>query len=359
MAAGAEVTLASRIDQILVDDQRRPDVLHLHWLDYYDVPSAILARSLHGRRDFISRSARRTIETAANLRPIFALRRLRKLADLLRRLQHLQRSGVVLAYTLHNLNPHDTDSWADRLGTWALIRQADVLHVHDDEAARIVKGRYGREKPISVVPHGHYRDVYPNTASRAEARQTLGLQEDAFVYLSLGLLRPYKGLEELLPAFRSLPSPRARLVLAGKPHDEQYAQLLARLAAPDARIVLNTDFVPPDQVQYFMNACDIGVLPYRQITTSGAAMLSFSFGVPIIAPASGAFMQLVGAHRGILYEPGPPGGLMNALLQAEQTSWLGCRQEILKWVSQFEWAWIGSRLLEAYRMAAPSPPSSK
>jgi glycosyltransferase involved in cell wall biosynthesis len=164
----------------------------------------------------------------------------------------------------------------------------------------------------------------------------------------LGLLRPYKGLEELLPAFRALPEAGVFLLVAGKPGSEHYAETLAALATGDPRIRLEPRFVSPAEVQLYFNAADICVLPYRQITTSGAALLAFSFGLPVIAPAIGAFPNLVTGRRGILYDPAAPDGLVCALAQARQAEWQGVREEIMAWVAQFDWQQIGCRLIEAY-----------
>ena len=42
------------------------------------------------------------------------------------------------------------------------------------------------------------------------------LPDDACVYLFLGLLRPYKGLEDLIAAFKMIESPKLRLLVAGR-----------------------------------------------------------------------------------------------------------------------------------------------
>ena len=200
-----------------------------------------------------------------------------------------------------------------------------------------------------AIPHGHYIDCYPNEIGREAARDRLGLPADAFVYLALGLMRPYKGLEELAPAFRSLPDRDVVLLLAGKPSPASYAETLARLTVGDPRIRLIPQFVPPQDVQLYLNAADICVLPYRQITTSGAALLAFSFGAPVLAPRIGAFPHLLAEGRGILYDPADPAGLAHALTDAASTDWQPIRPEILAWVRQFDWPGIGSRLVAAYR----------
>lgn len=347
-AAGADVRLVSRLEAADLTGDARPDVIHLHWLERCDLPQAILARSLHGARDLPRRGLRRLIEGTVNARWIFQLRRwwrLRRLFDLLGR---FQRQGGRVAFTVHNLEPHEKAGWADRWGLARMVRQADIVHVHDASTADALEERFRRRQGVVTIPHGHYLTAYPNEIGRAAARDRLGLPQDAFVFATLGLLRAYKGLEELVPAFRALKEERACLVLAGQPESPAYAEKLKTLIGGDPRIRLRPGLVPNEEVQVYLNAADAVVLPYRQITTSGAALLAFSFGRPIVAPAIGAFPNLIAGRRGILYDPHQPEGLIAALKQACQADWSAAREEIIAWVRQFDWPGIGSMLLEAY-----------
>ena len=349
-AAGAVVRLASALTPADLGPDR-PDVIHLHWLESHDRPPRITASGLRGAADLPRRALRRSLEAVANSPGFYALRRWRRFRTLFSRLQAFQAAGGRVAYTVHNLDPHEDAGLAVRWATARLMRQADVIHVHDASTAEAVAARFGRGRGVAVIPHGHYLGAYPNTVGREEARSRLGLPAGAFVYVCLGLMRPYKGLEELLPAFRSLPDPGAHLVLAGKPGSNDYLAALTALAADDERIRLVPRFVPPEDVQLYLNAADIAVFPYRQITTSGAALLAFSFGLPVIAPALGAFTNLLaagGARRGILYDPAAPDDLARALAQARATDWTGTREEIKEWVRQFDWGEIGRKLLAAY-----------
>jgi glycosyltransferase involved in cell wall biosynthesis len=215
--------------------------------------------------------------------------------------------------------------------------------------------------PIAVIPHGHYIDAYPNTITRADARRALHLPltinhspftiNHSPTLLFLGLLRPYKGLEELLPAFRSLPDPNAVLLIAGRPRPSDYAARLAAQANDDPRVRWHPHFVPVDEVQLWMNAADAVVLPYRQITTSGAAMLAWSFGKPVIAPALPAFGEpMTGApFLGLLYDPTAPDGLAEALRQATTIDWQSRHEPILAWARQFDWPGIGRQLARLYQ----------
>ena len=348
-AAGAEVRLSSILDPAEAV-AFRPDVIHLHWLERYDLPPAIAATGLRGATGLPQRAARRVIETAANAPPVCMLRRGGRLRRLFSQLRTFQAGGGRVAYTVHNLDPHEEAGLVDHWGAARLLRLADIVHVHDASTAEALAARFGRRQGVVVIPHGHYLEAYPNTVSRTEARARLDLPLDTFVFICLGLLRPYKGLEDLLPAFRSLPDAGIRLVLAGKPGSEEYLRSLQALADGDERVRIMPRFVPPDEVQVYLDAADVAVLPYRQITTSGAALLAFSLGLPVIAPALGAFPNLLAeSRRGILYDPAEPDALAHALAQARRTDWTGARQEIMAWVAQFDWGEIGRKLVAAYR----------
>jgi glycosyltransferase involved in cell wall biosynthesis len=347
-AAGAHVCLASRLDAAVMA-AFRPDVIHLHWLERYDLPPAVTVAGLRGARDLPRRALRRVIETTGETAMVYAFRRRARLRRLFRQLRSFQAGGGRVAYTVHNLDPHEDAGAVERWGTAQMVGLADVVHVHDIGTAELVAARFGRRQGVVVLAHGHYLGSYPNTIGRAAARTALALPADAFVFVCLGLLRPYKGLEELLPAFRALPRRDLRLVLAGKPGSAGYLDVLQTLAAGDDRIRLVPRFIPREDVQIYQNAADVGVFPYRQITTSGAALLAFSFGLPVLAPALGAFPHLVAGRRGYLYDPAEPDALALALDRASRTDWTGAREEIMGWVAQFDWAAIGGKLVAAYR----------
>jgi glycosyltransferase involved in cell wall biosynthesis len=353
-AAGAEVEQAERLQPPHLAPERRPDILHLHWLDHYDVPPRMRLSALE-HHDIPTRVLRRMTEWAANTLPVYQWRRWLRLRRLIAQLATFQALGGRVVYTVHNLGAHEGDGPADRWGSTRLIGLADALHVHDASTAVELTTLYGEQRRVTVIPHGHYVDSYPNTLSRAEARTRLDIPPEAFVYLSLGLLRSYKGLEELLPAFQALDWPDARLLLAGKPAVAGYAETLARLAGGDARVRICPRFVPVEEVQLFMNAADVCVLPYRHTTTSGAALLALSFGVPVVAPALGAFPALVQGRRGVLYDARDPDGLTKALGQARATDRQDVREELIDWVRQYDWAAIGRQFLDLYRALRLAP----
>jgi glycosyltransferase involved in cell wall biosynthesis len=285
------------------------DALHVHWLElFFLYPS-------------LWRSVRRWASVLAGL----ALARA---------------SGVRVVYTVHNIWQHEgqraTLSW---LANRIIFRLAHAVHVHDAGTAETLRREWGRAEGVHIIPHGNYITAYPNQRSRAAARQQLGLDENAFVYLFLGRVRPYKGVEELLTAFAAQEARDAVLLVAGEVHEAGYESELRRAVAGDARVRLHLRFVADDILQVYFNVCDVCVLPYRHVTTSGAAILAFSFQVPIVAPRLGCFVDLVGEDnaRGILYDAADPQGLAQALRQVRQSDLPTLRAACAAFAQRLDW----------------------
>jgi glycosyltransferase involved in cell wall biosynthesis len=288
--------------------RREIDVLHIHWLELLFVYPG-LAWSL-----------KRWLSVMAGL--------------LVARL-----AGIRLVYTLHNITQHEgRRPLLARLGHRVMFALAHAIHVHDEQVAVALREQWRRRRGVHVIPHGNYVGAYPNLVTRDEARRKLGLAASDFVYLFLGRVRPYKGIEELLAAFRALPDGDAVLCVAGEVQDPGYEQSLQELAGGDGRIRLHLEFVADEELQVFFNACDICALPYRHVTTSGAALLSFSFGVPIVAPRIGCLAELVGEEeRGVSYDPDLPGGLLDALKRCRRADLDALRQASMAYAARLNW----------------------
>ncbi len=173
-AAGADVHLAPLLASEALTGGRRPDVIHLHWLDHYDLPPGIAVRFLRGARDLPRRAVRRLVEGVANAHPVYQVRRWLRLRRLFSQLVRFQRQGGRVAFTVHNLQPHEDAGFADRWGMAEIIRRADVIHVHDVSTVAALEARFGPRRGVVVAPHGHYLTAYPNEITRLEARARAG-----------------------------------------------------------------------------------------------------------------------------------------------------------------------------------------
>ena len=266
-----------------------------------------------------------------------------------------RRLGMRLVWTMHNLYPHEVhDALLDRRGRQLICLLAHSVIAHCHRAADLLAQHFRRRHGVHVIPHGHFMDVYPNTITRAAAREALGLPQDALVYTFLGHIRAYKGVERLLNVFETLPNERLRLVVAGRVHPS-YRGALPDAAGnmSDRRILFRPGQVPVDELQLYFNAADAAVLPFLDALTSGSAITALGFGCPIVVPGVGCLTELVGDGRcGVLYDTERTSGLREAMEEMAARSGPAAREGARSRAMELGWEGIAERTLEAYGMSS-------
>lgn len=225
-----------------------------------------------------------------------------------------------LIWTVHELDEFYETRYPllDRIMVSFLIKWCRQLIVHSNDSARSIRQRYRYAGLLTLIRHPSYVGGYPNDITREEARAQLGLGKDVTVYLFLGRIKPYKGVESLIEAFKTILDESSRLVIAGEPFDEETSKRIVALTAHDSRIVTNLQYLPNDRLQVYMNAADVAVFPFRKTHTSGSVQLAMSFGKPVIAPAIACIPEYVDSQSGILFDPEDPDALRDALMIARK-----------------------------------------
>jgi glycosyltransferase involved in cell wall biosynthesis len=272
----------------------RGDVVHLNW------PS------------FLYSGGRRGIGVA------------RRFAKFLLLMAWLRLRGARLWWTAHNLLPHERHRWPvlDVVARRVTIACAEHVFVHGEHARQVLVEAFpSAARKSRLISHGNWIAHYARAPERAAARRQLGLPEQAFVYLFLGQCRPYKNLGALVRAFSRLPGEHLRLVVAGTFSDAAYRQEIEALAAADPRVLLQPRYVDDAELPVFMGACDVMCLPYREILTSGSAMLALSFGRPVISIDRGFLRDVITDGAGLLIPAGDEAALQSALQDAQRAAW--------------------------------------
>lgn len=207
-----------------------------------------------------------------------------------------------LVWMVHDLQPHD-GRWFKRLA-WppyaaALARMADGAITLSSGTRATVTAAYPAlaGKPMEHVWHPAYPGEVLDPEARAAARAALGWGAEVRAYGYCGQLRPYKGVEDLVTAFRALPDPDARLLVAGMPRDGEIAATLAGLAGDDPRITLRLENLSPEAFRAALGACDLIVAPFRHYLHSGSIVHALSAARPVLTPAT-AFAGSLAAELG-------------------------------------------------------------
>jgi glycosyltransferase involved in cell wall biosynthesis len=220
-------------------------------------------------------------------------------------LDALRDGGVPTVWTVHNIMPHEcADPEAERHLRQQIADRVDLVHVMcertvDDAAPHYVLPT----NKVRVLPHPSYIDVYPNLIDSATARYELDIDPDELVFLFLGQIRHYKGVDLLLDAFDRIHRgrPRSRLVVAGEPGRFPGRPEIEQRARSHPGLISHLYAIADDDIQLFMNAADVVVLPYRSGLNSGAMMLAYSYARPVIVSATGCVAEEVDDTTGISF----------------------------------------------------------
>jgi glycosyltransferase involved in cell wall biosynthesis len=176
----------------------------------------------------------------------------------------------------------------------------DAVVAHSEHSARRLRDEVGLPADrVRVIPHGAFDYLTRLPEEKPLPEELQGAEGP--VVLSFGLLRPYKGLENLLEAFTELGS-KAELWIVGNPR-MSVEPLHEAAALTGAKVRFVTRFVEDAEIPAIFRAADVVALPYLDAEHSGVLYTGLAFGKPMVVSAVGGFPEVAeaGAAR-----RGPP-----------------------------------------------------
>ncbi len=193
-----------------------------------------------------------------------------------------------LVLTAHDVLPREPRAGQLR-AQQRLYERFDAVVVHSEHGrARLVELGVDAAR-VHVIPHG----VFTHLAERAPGRPPPPWQTGKPVVLFFGLMRPYKGIEVLLQAWRGIDS--AELWIAGMPRMDVSA--LRASSPPNVR--WDPRFITDDELPAYFERAELVVLPYLQADQSGVLFTALAFGKPLLLSDVGGFPEMAetGAAR--------------------------------------------------------------
>jgi glycosyltransferase involved in cell wall biosynthesis len=269
-----------------------------------------------------------------------------------------------LVLTAHDVLPREPRS-GQLAAQRRLYEHFDAVVVHSEQGrGRLLELGVDRDR-VHVIPHG----ALTHLAEPPVGGRLGGLSIDANgpVVLFFGLLRPYKGLDVLLRAWREIagnwdagsggdgarkPSgdgiAGAQLWIVGMPRMD-LTTLLADLP-PGVRLVPH--FIPEAELPAYFTRADLVVLPYLEADQSGVLFTALAFGKPLLLSDVGGFPEVAATGAARTVPAGDSAALGEALraLLADPAALAAMAERAhAAAAGPYSWDTIAQRTLELYR----------
>lgn len=233
-----------------------------------------------------------------------------------------------------------------------LLARCSALVVHSEFDRALVEERFGgHHLPVTVIPHGPYGQPTPmarvesvhdfsgpaegsagngvasvgvssahggagfgeptgnNGSAAAAGEEIVDVPRPAgpIRLLYFGIIRPFKGVEDLVNAFGTLSDEEAlgyELTVVGETWESWNlpAQLIA--AHPHAdRITFVNRYVTDAETAVLLASTDALVLPYHRSSSSGPLSMAIGHGLPVLVTRVGGLVEAAGSYAGAIFVP--------------------------------------------------------
>lgn len=183
---------------------------------------------------------------------------------------------TALVQTVHNLALPDVP-WSQRILLQRTAAMTD-LRIVINPTTTLPEGDH-----FVTILHGHYRDWFA-----AYPRKDPVPGRAAFV----GLIRRYKGVEDLVEVMRRSERTDLSLTISGNPTSSEIEQAIRESVAPDPRVSVDLRYLDDADFVAAITAAQLIVLPYRHMHNSGTALAALSLDRPVLVPVNDATQAL-------------------------------------------------------------------
>ena len=262
---------------------------------------------------------------------------------------------IPVVYTAHNALPHEEKRRNKNVyrKIYKLVDKIITLTAH--EKNKLLSFTQIDSNKVSVIPHGGYLDLV-SQCDQDRIHEKIPNPNNKKIVAFCGLIKPYKGLDILLEAFREVHNnEEVLLAVLGKPQSDfsEYQRLIERFEIPSEDLYLDLRYLPLPTMMDYIKQADVAVLPYRSATQSGQVVFYYELGIPVIASAVGGLHEQVFNHKtGMLFPNGDVEQLAKTILlilgkSPEEISMM--REEMYSIISaEFSWESIAKSTFEVY-----------
>lgn len=216
---------------------RKPDIIHLNWVEYKNIKSLI------------------------------------KLTALFLAVANAKIRGITVMWTPHNIEPHAGKKRLNNFIYNYMGAIADIIITHGEYEKAVFKNTFETKKIVTLkhppfkLDHEQILKVKLNTTFKSGVRH----------FIVFGQISPYKEIDRLIFEWKK---EWGRLIVAGK--------WKMKMTIPNKENVTIIDsFLDFNELCALILKCDYSIFNYRKITTSGSLILSKNLGTRVICKSCG------------------------------------------------------------------------
>ncbi len=257
--------------------------------------------------------------------------------------------GVKIIWTMHNLHSHDyPHPRIDTFGRSLMWKLADKVLLHEKSFAQL-ESQKRKDVEVECIPPGNYIGAYGPVWSgdKYALRREYGIPDSSIVLLSLGSVRPYKALPELISCVQTITKKGVPICLfiAGQASALYGAEIKA-LVGDDPSIILYLQYVDDQDIPKLHGLADYSAFYYGDSALGSAAiLLSLSYGVPVISRDFAVSELVVEGKNGFKFHDNA--GLTKILENLPNVPAVD-RSTVIGTVSDWDWKKMGEATRLAY-----------
>ena len=204
--------------------------------------------------------------------------------------------GVKVVFTAHNVLPHQGNESKcevifrkayrvfDRIIVHSQATKKEIMELSQVQAERVVVIRHGiLPLQVSNDRYEACKEVYDHKYAALEGKT---------VFTTLGYQNTYKGTDLLARVWANTPqlwnSGDCMLLIIGKVND---TSIDLTVLEGIANVILDNRRIPDEEFLYLLRHTDVYLLPYREISQSGAMLTVLTEHVPLLLADVGALAE--------------------------------------------------------------------
>ena len=203
----------------------------------------------------------------------------------------------------HNIEPHEKSIVDKSLNKFYLkpFKKFMLMSSFVESQLKLYKNDFN-----SIVRFLPIDKEYKINFKKDDIKLEMGYNLNQKIILFFGLIRPYKGLDNLLHAVKNiLLNSNIKLIIAGEAYEslKEYKSIIKKYDINDKVIWIN-NFISNDMIQKLMIISDLLVLPYKTASQSAVLSQAWQYNLPAIVTNVGGLAECVdNGQSGYIVEP--------------------------------------------------------